>query len=57
MRNVYFYSMDAKKEKNSAWQSTKKAVTSYDYFAICHSFVDQMKKFNELRKLKTAKPV
>jgi len=49
--------MDAKKEKNRAWQSTKKAVTSYDYFAICHSFVDQMKKFNELRKLKAAKPV
>lgn len=33
----------------------KKSYSSYDYFTICHSFVDQIKKFNELRRLKNLK--
>jgi len=40
-----------------AFTSSKHTTAGYDYFTICHSFVSQMKKFNELRKLKTIKPI
>lgn len=29
--------------------------TAYDYFAICHSFVNQIKMFNDLRKFNEIK--
>jgi len=50
--------MEKKTEKRiEAAASSKSTSVNYDYFTICHSFVDQIKKFNELRKLKAIKPV
>ena len=50
--------MEEKMEKRlEAFASSNNMSVNYDYFTICHSFVNQIKKFNELRKLKTIKPI
>ena len=54
----YVYVMENKTEKRKdAVASDVSTSVNYDYFTICHSFVNQIKKFNELRKLTTIKPV
>jgi len=50
--------MEKKMEKRlEAFASSKTMSVNYDYFTICHSFVNQIKKFNELKRLKTIKPI
>ncbi len=38
-------------------ETSRISQTRYDYFTICHSFVSQMKKFNELRNLKKIRSI
>ncbi len=47
---LYIYSVNKRIERLHKIASSVNQKSSYDYFTICHTFVSQIKLFNDMRK-------